>query len=103
MLCINGVSVSTEFQSEQVRDMFLNVSTTLLNEYEQRFEVFLSTLDMSSKPRDCQDIESLGYRRTGVYIVYPARYKRAVRVRCDMDTAGGGWTVIQRRVSNSDF
>lgn len=38
-----------------------------------------------------------------MYTIYPDPGKMGFQVRCDMNTTDGGWTVIQRRVSDSDF
>ncbi|XP_045177342.2 ficolin-1-like [Mercenaria mercenaria] len=55
------------------------------------------------RPRDCQDIQVLNdSAQTGLYEVYPAG-SIGFEARCDMDTPPGGWTVIQRRVSDSHF
>ncbi|KAK3577307.1 hypothetical protein CHS0354_008400 [Potamilus streckersoni] len=56
------------------------------------------------RPRDCQELYKRGYTKTGVHVIYPDGLPKGIYVRCDMDAAGGGWTVIQRRVSgNIDF
>ncbi|XP_045198816.1 ficolin-2-like [Mercenaria mercenaria] len=59
--------------------------------------------DGNTKPRDCDEVQNLGYTRTGVYTIYPKPGVKGFQVRCDMDTTTGGWTVIQRRVSASNF
>ena len=96
------VSVKTEIQVEQTRELFKNVSEELLNEYEKRFEAFVSTLNVSRRPMDCQDVYDQGSTQTGIYKIYP-HGTRGFLVRCDMSTNSGGWTVIQRRISSSDF
>ncbi|KAL3885230.1 hypothetical protein ACJMK2_025318 [Sinanodonta woodiana] len=56
------------------------------------------------RPRDCQEMYQRGYNTTGVYVIYPDGLPQGIYVRCDMETAGGGWTFIQRRVNGDvDF
>lgn len=55
--------------------------------------------------RDCADLYRAGIRRSGVYTINPDnRVKGAFKVYCDQTTAGGGWTVIQKRFDGAvDF
>ncbi|CAL4083346.1 unnamed protein product, partial [Meganyctiphanes norvegica] len=50
---------------------------------------------------DCSDIQGHGFSKSGIYTIHADRGNRAIDVFCDMDTEGGGWTVIQRRLPHS--
>ncbi|XP_062597602.1 fibroleukin-like [Saccostrea cucullata] len=53
-------------------------------------------------PRDCEDLYSDGNTNSGVYDIYPyGTITSPVRVYCDMNIVGGGWTAIQKRVTGS--
>lgn len=52
-------------------------------------------------PRDCSEYNVLKVRKNGVHRVTPDARNGTFEVFCDMESFGGGWTVIQQRLNGS--
>ncbi|XP_061186786.1 ryncolin-1-like [Saccostrea echinata] len=70
-----------------------NLNTSLVSE-EAGWKYFFHYL----LPVDCKDLLDNGHNYTGVYDIYPyGTSSLPVRVYCDLETMGGGWTAFQMR------
>uniref|UniRef100_A0A8D2ACR7 Angiopoietin 4 n=1 Tax=Sciurus vulgaris TaxID=55149 RepID=A0A8D2ACR7_SCIVU len=52
--------------------------------------------------QDCAEIHRFGATVSGVYTIHVANMSEPKKVFCDMETNGGGWTIIQRRMNGSE-
>lgn len=52
-------------------------------------------------PRDCSDYNALGTQKNEVYQITPDPRNGTFEVFCDMESYGGGWTVVQQRLDGS--
>lgn len=52
-------------------------------------------------PRDCSDYNVLEAKKNGMYRITPDPRNGTFEVFCDMESYGGGWTVIQQRLDGS--
>ncbi|KAM7305084.1 protein scabrous [Ixodes scapularis] len=64
-----------------------------------RLEAEMGKLE-DNLPQDCSAVKDSS--RSGVYLIHPRQSATALKVFCDMDTEGGGWTLVQRRRDGSE-
>lgn len=53
-----------------------------------------ATLDPLAFPVSCKQLYAKGTRTSGIYTIYPSGSGYPYNVYCDMETDGGGWTLV---------
>uniref|UniRef100_A0A667XE51 Fibrinogen-like 2a n=1 Tax=Myripristis murdjan TaxID=586833 RepID=A0A667XE51_9TELE len=77
-----------------------NIST-VINKISSTCNTQCQLQPTAQSPRDCSDYNALEGRKNGVYRVTPDPRNGTFEVFCDMESFGGGWTVIQQRLNGS--
>lgn len=70
----------------------------------ENLEAEFGMLQRTLVPTNCAEVYKYGKTTSGVYMINPDNAGPSFAVFCDQKTAGGGWTVFQKRLDGSvDF
>ncbi|KAM7378170.1 hypothetical protein PAMA_013187 [Pampus argenteus] len=97
LLNMDNVQAMVDRQVENITGVVNKLSSTCTTECAAKNTPQSAIL----APRDCSDYSMLEMKKNSVYRVTPDARNGTFEVFCDMESYGGGWTVIQQRLDGS--
>ncbi|XP_041090059.1 angiopoietin-2b [Polyodon spathula] len=98
----SATSNSTLLQKQQAA--LMDTVHQLLSMVNQCNEISMPPKEEVLRFKDCAEVYKSGLKTSGVYTLHYLNSTETVKVFCDMETSGGGWTVLQHRMDGAvDF